>query len=323
MKVFVYEYCCCQGIDSGKMARELRGEGLAMLCALMTDLGQVPGVEAVSLVAHDLQPVTFPCQRTGPKAEKRDFYRLAAEADWTIVIAPESDGLLEERCRWVLEAGGWLLGPEPAAIRLTADKYELAQHLIRHQVPTPGTRLLAEGVERFPAVLKPRDGAGSLSTHVIRGQQDLNRIRQQEPGVEFVSQPYLRGRAASVSFLLRRGMGVPLMPAGQQVPLKDGRLSYTGGWAPLAESLRARARRLAEEAVRSLPGLGGYIGVDLLLGRDPGGGNDVVLEINPRLTTSYIGLRLLARSNLAAALLTVMEGYRPRLHWHKRRTIRW
>ena len=38
-----------------------------------------------------------------------------------------------------------------------------------------------------------------------------------------------------------------------------------------------------------------------MLGDDPAGADDVVIEINPRLTTSYLGLRRLARDNLADA----------------------
>jgi predicted ATP-grasp superfamily ATP-dependent carboligase len=323
MKVFVCEYCCCQPAQAEEKTQALRAEGLAMLCAIMTDLGRIPGVDAVSLLANDLPGASFPCRRINPEAEQRAFRRLASAADWTLVIAPESDGLLEERCRWVQEAGGRLLGTEHEAIRMTADKYELAHYLIQCKVPTLTTRLLEEGVERFPAVLKPRDGAGSLSTYLVRDQQKVDQIRREEPHVEFISQPYWSGTAASVSILIGPGLWIPMMPAGQRVPVQEGRLSYRGGWAPLGESLRARARRLARNAVRSVPGLRGHVGVDLILGADPTGAADVVVEINPRLTTSYIGLRRLARSNLAAALLGVMTGRRPRLRWRPGITIRW
>ncbi len=46
---------------------------------------------------------------------------------------------------------------------------------------------------------------------------------------------------------------------------------------------------------------------------DATGGDDVVIEINPRLTTSYVGLRAATRDNLAAAMLNVAEGRTPEL----------
>ena len=57
----------------------------------------------------------------------------------------------------------------------------------------------------------------------------------------------------------------------------------------------------------------GWLGIDLVLGGDPAGADDLVIEINPRLTTSYLGLRRLAHDNLAAALLAVARGEPARL----------
>jgi predicted ATP-grasp superfamily ATP-dependent carboligase len=55
----------------------------------------------------------------------------------------------------------------------------------------------------------------------------------------------------------------------------------------------------------------GYIGIDMVLGQRADGASDAVIEMNPRLTTSYIGLRALARSNLAGAILAAAQGKQP------------
>jgi predicted ATP-grasp superfamily ATP-dependent carboligase len=75
-----------------------------------------------------------------------------------------------------------------------------------------------------------------------------------------------------------------------------------GGELPLAVGLAERAQALAERAVAATPPAVGYVGVDLILGREPDGSEDAVIEINPRLTTSYVGLRAAAKSNLAEAM---------------------
>jgi predicted ATP-grasp superfamily ATP-dependent carboligase len=55
----------------------------------------------------------------------------------------------------------------------------------------------------------------------------------------------------------------------------------------------------------------------MVLGSCADGRDDWVIEINPRLTTSYVGLRHLARFNLAEALLAVtLGGALPSLEWH-------
>ncbi|MEX0978077.1 MAG: ATP-grasp domain-containing protein, partial [Pirellulales bacterium] len=100
-----------------------------------------------------------------------------------------------------------------------------------------------------------------------------------------------------------------------------GDFSYQGGSLPLEPSMASRARRLAARAVGSLPGPVGYLGVDLIMGDDPAGSGDVVIEINPRLTTSYVGLRALSRVNLAATMIAVACGREIELCWNSGKIV--
>jgi predicted ATP-grasp superfamily ATP-dependent carboligase len=297
MRVFVYEYTCALPVPSA--AGSLCAEGQAMLTAVRDDLHRLPGVEAITLEAG---------------AGREAFFELARSADWTLLIAPECDGLLAERCRWVEEAGGRLLGPSAEAVSLTADK-ELTAHQLRAVgVPTPPYVALP-GAIPFPVVLKPRDGAGSQATFLIRNSQELARGRQQAIAEGWrgplILQRFVPGIAASVAFLVGPGGCVPLLPAAQHLS-KDGRFRYLGGSVPLPIDLRQRAVSLAGRAIEAIPGLHGYVGVDVVLGD-----SDQVIEINPRLTTSYVALRVLAESNLADAMLKVAMGEEIALRWRE------
>ena len=68
--------------------------------------------------------------------------------------------------------------------------------------------------------------------------------------------------------------------------------------------------KLARAAIECVPGLLGYVGVDLVLGDAEDGCTllNYAIEINPRLTTSYIGLRALADFNIAEMMLRVATG---------------
>jgi len=55
------------------------------------------------------------------------------------------------------------------------------------------------------------------------------------------------------------------------------------------------------QVCRSIHGLSGYIGFDLIL--PPNAPQPLIVEANPRLTTSYLGYRALAEENLAARIL--------------------
>jgi predicted ATP-grasp superfamily ATP-dependent carboligase len=298
MRVFVYEHTCARPGNPSLAA--LRAEGWAMLSALLADFGRTPHVETITLPD---------AAGEGPAA----FRELARSADWTVLIAPECDGLLAERCRWVEEAGGRLLGPSSAAVRLSGDKLLLAEHLRAAGVPTPPCVALAAMPVPFPAVCKPRDGAGSRATFLVRGAADLARCRAQAAAEgwrgELLLQPFVPGLAASVAFLIGPGRCMPLPPARQFLS-GDGRFHYLGGRLPLSGELGERTLRLARRAVETVHGLRGYVGVDVVLGDE-----DQVIEINPRLTTSYVGLRALAETNLAEAMVNVATGEEVPLRW--------
>ncbi|MEO8009008.1 MAG: methane monooxygenase/ammonia monooxygenase subunit A, partial [Betaproteobacteria bacterium] len=95
------------------------------------------------------------------------------------------------------------------------------------------------------------------------------------------------GATASIG-LLRGPAGTFALPACAQRIKDDGRFEYLGGIAPIATDLAARARRLALASAAVMPTWTGYIGLDLVLGAADDGSEDFVIEVNPRLTTSYV-----------------------------------
>ena len=46
-----------------------------------------------------------------------------------------------------------------------------------------------------------------------------------------------------------------------------------------------------------------------MLGKADDGRDDVVVEVNPRVTTSYVGLRAVAKGNLAQTMVAWATGY--------------
>jgi predicted ATP-grasp superfamily ATP-dependent carboligase len=266
-----------------------------MLAALASDFARVRGAEVVTVSNDSLDA----------------FTKAAASSDLSLVIAPEFDGLLERYSEAVIGVGGRLLGSTPPAIRMTADKLALAQHWTHRGIRTPPTDVFdPRETPNLPGpwVVKPRRGAGSQATFLMCSSDEREAIghaaRREWPRGDLLIQPCIAGQPASVALLIGPAQTIALAPARQHLS-GDGRFRYQGGSLPVPAPLAERATRLALQAVAGIVGLRGYVGVDLILGDD---GVDHAIEINPRLTTSYLGLRRLCTGNLAKSMLQLVIG---------------
>lgn len=278
--------------------------------AVAGDLGRLPGVVAERFDRAQV-----------PRGADRDRILLARlrGADAALMIAPEEDRALERLTRLVLAAGTRLLGCGPAAVRIAADKGATARLLAANAVPGPPTRRLpfTEAAARLaghplPLVLKPIDGCGGAGVVVVRRRAAiaaaLRRVRRSTSGAALLAQEYIEGMDASV--VVFAGGGGTLVPFGpfRQRLARRGPLRYLGGDGPIDHPRAGDARELACRAVAALAaaagGVRGYLGVDLVLA--PEGAR--VIEINPRLTTAYVGLRRVMRENPARLILAAAAG---------------
>jgi hypothetical protein len=332
LRVFVSEFVSGGGWPENAVPGSLAVEGRAMLCAIVEDLSRIAGVRVETTWDARLGPQPFqsarPIMVESPADEMRHFERLAATCDATFVIAPEFDEILCSRCRIVENAGGRVLGPASRAVALCADKARLADHLREAGVDTipteavvwNGVRLTAstDDAPSFPSVIKPRYGAGSQNTYLVNDADEFNRVRREcadcERPRQFIRQPYVAGRSVSVAMIFapsRKEVEV-FVPAEQRMS-DDGRFRYLGGKVPIDSIDRAAVEATALAACRCVPGLRGYAGVDLIVPADSPH-RPVVVEINPRLTTSYLGYRQLAEHNLAEWML-LPGSFQRTVHW--------
>ena len=314
VRVFVYEYLTARGTgrDPGSPEHSLYREGRAMRDAVVEDFRRIPGCEA-RIVGTD----------AGDTDHDRAFDAALDWCEFCLAIAPETGMVLRDVCREVERRDRRLLGPSSSAVELTTRKDRLGECWERAGVPTPksyGWNEWFAGRDTYPAVCKPRDGAGSAATFYLgspNAAKDLPGRLTSEGFSEqnTLFQPYIAGLPASVSFLVAGDTAVALPPTFQTLST-DGRFRYLGGTLPIPSGLADRATRLARRAIECVPGLFGYVGVDLVLGDAGDGSSDYAIEINPRLTTSYIGLRRLAGFNIAGAMVSLAGGATlPEMSW--------
>lgn len=326
VRVFVSEFLVGGGADCATGSNSMQREGLAMLTAVVSDISQMSGFEVVTTLRHGIQ-ANFDAQVIriqGTAEESRIFDELLHEVDAALVIAPETDGILESRCRQVLEAGASSWNCSPAAIGLCGDKLRLADHLQTRGLPTIPTTLTNWGqgfpMGSPPLVLKPRDGAGSCLTFLVKNSHDwqsaANQYRQTGQPERSLCQPFVTGRSLSTAAIFGLdGTWRACLPVGEQRLSDDGTFRYMGGVIPTtipAEQI-AQIQTLIRSTCETIPGLAGYVGIDFLMTEQR---DLMIVEINPRLTTSYVGYRQLLSSRLPELWLSA-DCHEASVHIHR------
>jgi predicted ATP-grasp superfamily ATP-dependent carboligase len=167
IQVLVHEWVTGGGLAGSPLPASWAAEGRAMRRSIAADFASLPHVRVVVTLDERQpdEPGPWTVVRVGPGEEPDRFASLAARADFTAIIAPESGGVLAERARAVDRAGGRSLGSSPTAIDLTGNKLRLGAHLADRGIATPPCRRVIPALGLpiefpYPAVLKPIDGAG-------------------------------------------------------------------------------------------------------------------------------------------------------------------
>ncbi len=316
-RILIYEHILGGGLFARgpEKAAQLAPEGWAMLAAAIEDFAALPGVQVQFLWDRHVPDRRPP--RTGqvepvlidsPEDSLQTLLRLARQADAVLVVAPEIGQVLAELVRRVEAVGALLLGPPASMVELASDKDQTAAYLAGCGVAVPPGMVIRQGKQLpkdfpRPAVLKPLDGAGCLGVRRV-DSPDWTPTPVQAP---LRIEPLLPGVPASVAVLSGTGQTV-LCPPCRQLIRWNHSAHYEGGEYPLAEPLASRARKLASAVAAAFPQARGYWGVDLVLGPAPDGSQDYVIEVNPRLTTSYVVLRQACQAGLAKAIWEIAAG---------------
>lgn len=304
-KVFVFEYLTGGGLGGmdAATADELLPLGLSMRDAMAADLLR-SGRFAVSVAVcaqASTPPAGAQARQAQPDEPMTDFVaRQAMVHDAVWLVAPETGGLLASLRRMV-PARRWL-GCEGRAIVLASGKRKTSARLAEFGIATP----LAFETLATRWIVKPDDGAGGVGTRLHGSLADAraDAAARNAPDNPITLEPFVDGEPLSISLLCDR-QGVELLSINRQQIEVDtaGRLAYRGvqvNALPIATPQGAALAALATQVAEAIPGLRGFVGIDLVWhpARGP-----VVIEVNPRVTCAYVGLSASLGRDLAGELM--------------------
>ena len=325
MRLLVYEHVSGGGYSGQPISPSVLAEGFAMLRSIVSDFKSA-GHQVTVLLDDRLSTLNPPLAADCtipvfyPKETEKILVNEAKKSDAVYVIAPETQKTLQSFVELVEETGKVSLNCDANAIQKVADKTVLYETLKKNGIPTANTAVLNVDVGlmsvkqvirskfSYPVVFKPVDGVSCGGLSIVKGdaqvEKAIDKIKAKSEGKHFLVQEFLEGEASSVSVLCTGGkaLAVSLNRQNVKVAGPEAVSSYEGGTVPFDHPLKHEATKVAEKVVESFNGLSGYVGVDLVLAKD----KPFVVDVNPRLTTSYVGLREVASFNVAEALINAV-----------------
>lgn len=298
--------------------------------ALLSDLSALEQYQLISL--HDVRlPASAYAQVSVPVAMgefMKVFKKTLKQVDLVWLIAPETDGQLLKLTELCLAAENKVDGPLLIGCGYDATLIGTSKTLSFEALQNAGIKTLAihTGEDLMqedyfanllahnePAwLLKPEDGAGCEGIQRFDSLDALRTWLQQEQRyLHFFAQAYQPGIAASLCMLCRDGQAWLLSCNEQHIDTRHNRFSLSAITVNGLSNYWPRFETLARKIAKMLPDALAYVGVDLIIDTD----NDeiYVIDINPRLTSSYVGLREATACNPAELILSCVLSARFKL----------
>lgn len=308
--ILVVEYVTGGGLATEALSPSLVWEGSMMLDALLEDFAQCKNIELIAfrdarLPAPDSASVTNWIMIGPDKSFEAEVSRVAQQVDAVWVIAPETGGTLERLSLQIEAMGVKLLSVPSMAVRMAANKMMTHDLLLQHEIPVIPTKtwIASEPVPYSSSdfVVKPNDGVG------CEGIYRFESIPDQWPAglhhANLIVQPWFSGMSRSLSGLFCGGKA-SLLSCNTQLLTREDRSIHLGGC--IVNSVAdhdLRYQELLDRVAKALPSLWGYAGIDFIEAQD----QLWVVEINPRLTSSYAGLKKATGINLAQEVIQLWQ----------------
>ena len=332
--LFIFEFVSGGGFSQLEIPSSLFCEGYAMLRTIIEDFKKL-GFHITTLLDSRIEFLS-PYMKAdiiksvGLKEDYLEKYiDCVRDSNYCFVIAPEFSNILYNLTKIVKKNNKKLLSIDLIGVELGASKLETYKFFLANKMNTPksynipfnGNVLDLDFIlQKFDQinssiVIKPNDGVGSELIFYFEKKNDIlhffeNSNKKFDTDRKFLLQEYIEGDPMSVSIIndqphekrVENGPKILSINA-QNLQITDPTMDsgYFGGSTPVDqfEQLKSKIENILKWV--DLSAFKGYFGIDLVKKTD----NSLsFIEINPRLTTSYVGIRNILGFNPMELLLT-------------------
>ena len=331
--IFIFEFVSGGGFNQVEIPSSLFCEGFAMLRSIIEDFKNL-GFHITTLLDTRIEFLSHYMKVDVVKSVEleEDFLKKYTDcvrnSNFCFVIAPEFSNILYNLTKIVKTNKKKLLSIDLNGVKLGASKLETYKFFIANRMDTPESyRIPVKGSVldidwilqkcdqlNSSIVIKPDDGAGSESIFYFEKKDDVLLFFESfnktfDINRKYILQEYIEGDPMSVSIINDQPLEKThknnfkiLSINHQNLQIMDSTSSpvYLGGFTP-ADHFK-QLRRQIEHILKSvdLSAFKGYFGIDFVKKDDD---SLSFIEINPRLTTSYVGIRNVLEFNPMELLL--------------------
>lgn len=328
-RIFIFEFVSGGGFNKVNIPISLFCEGYGMLRSIIMDFKSLNFEIRTMLdyrIFHLAQflPVDEVSNTRNMDNFLKKFKTYVRECKYIFIIAPESSNILYKLTEIAKKANRILLSTNLKGISLGMSKLNTYYFFKENKATTPKTYLIPKRkklldnefiLQKFnrlkkPVVIKPEDGVGAESIYYFESQYQLKRFflkfpHKVEYGRKYIIQEFIEGKDLSMSLIGRpytrdSQFKGPLLLSinSQNIDIKNSNFKskYYGGTTPIENYMDVKNNLNAILEKINFSDVTGYFGIDFIRSSDA---KLYFIEINPRLTTSYIGLRNVINHNPA------------------------
>ena len=328
MRILVFEYISGGGLAQQALPASLLLEGCLMGHALLDDLAELTAVELFVLRDERVDNATVKHNAkvqflTVFKYTDLQEFLLERQETYDVVwlIAPETEGVLAFWCHFFKRQGKVLATSAQQAVELCQDKFATFKALQQAGIACVPSDLLdpSSKMETTKSILKLNDSVGCEEVYLVdSAQQWHDTVQNMNPQSQYIVQPYIQGEVLSLSCLFYQGQAYFICCNAQHMQIDQQQFELLGCTVNVQPEKASLYQMLCQKIADAIPFLFGYVGIDFI---QTEAGDNLILEINPRLTSSYAGIKEALGINIAELVLGMLNHQLPVINKTKNKSV--
>lgn len=291
--VLIYEYITGGGIINEDLTHDLLYEAKLILESLINDFSKSKTIDFKYLLDYRLKDKYGSSNSIIVKDSDYNFLSdIYKNFNYVLPILPESHNILYHYSRFLEKNKIKKILSSSETIKVMSDKKLFSNFCKKSEIKHP---LLISDISKIKKnklyVIKDRFGVGCSYIQII-SSKDIERFDSNK----YIIQEYIKGQSFSASIFCSKGNFTILSLNEHQV--KKKRNNYIKINKIIVNkniSDNPKIYGLINKLKKSISTLSGYIGIDFIITND----DIYIIELNPRITTSFTKLNSTLGINLA------------------------